>query len=153
MRVSRSKGFGVIKGRMIRSLSLSICGAALLAAGLATAAAPPLFGKSQPGLWELSGMEGTKVPARVCLADLSELARVEHRGRACKQRALRETATSVTFTYECSGSDFGRSQIDYVTSKNFKIVSQGIAGGLPFAHTVQARRLGDCEPKSAPSAH
>ena len=93
------------------------------------------------------------MPARLCLADLMELARVEHRGRACKQRTLRKSATSVTISYECSGSDFGRSEIDYVTSKNFKIVSQGIAGGLPFAHTVQARRLGDCEPKVAPSAH
>ncbi|MEO7602727.1 MAG: DUF3617 family protein [Sphingomicrobium sp.] len=138
---------------MVRPLAFTICAAALAAAGLAMAATPSLFGKSRPGLWEVSGMEGSKVPARLCLADLSELARVEHRGRACKQRAIRETATSVTFTYECSGSDFGRSQIDYVTSKNFKIVSQGIAGGLPFAHTAQARRLGDCEPKSAPLSH
>lgn len=138
---------------MTRKFTLIVCGATLAIAGLASAASPALFGKSQPGLWELSGIEGSKVPARLCLADLSEMARVEHRGRACKQRVLRETATSATFTYECSGSDFGRSQIDYVTSKNFKIVSQGIAGGLPFAHTVQARRLGDCEPKSAPSEH
>ena len=142
----------MIKGGMIRTITLTVCSIALTA-GVAVAAAPAVFGKSQPGLWELSGIEGAKVPARLCLVDLAELARVEHRGRACKQRAIRETASSVTFTYECSGSDFGRSQIDYVTSKNFKIVSQGIAGGLPFAHTVQARRLGDCVPKSAPSGH
>lgn len=153
MRISRSEGIGVIKGRMTQTIAQVVCGASLAAAGLASAAAPALFGKSQPGLWELSGMQGAKVPVRLCLADLSELARIEHRGRACKQRTIRDTAHSVTFTYECSGSDFGRSEIDYVTSKNFRIVSQGIAGGLPFAHNVQARRLGDCEPKSAPSGH
>jgi hypothetical protein len=138
---------------MVRPLAILICGTALATAGLAAAAVPLLFDKSEPGLWELSGIEGSKVPVRVCIADLSELARVEHRGRACQQRAIKDTVHSVTITYECAGSDFGRSQIDYVTSKNFRIHSQGIAGGLPFAHKVQARRLGDCEPKSAPSGH
>ena len=58
-----------------------------------------------------------------------------------------------TLTYECAPNEFGRSEIKFVTPRNFKIVSQGIAGGLPFAHTVQARRLGDCEAKPAPQRH
>ena len=87
------------------------------------------------------------------MGDLAQLAQIEHRGRGCKQKAIRETATSATFAYECSGKDFGRSEIKFVTPRNFRIVSQGIAGGLPFAHTVQARRVGDCEQKTQPSAH
>ena len=137
----------------MRTLIPFACVVALGAAGLAVAASPAVFGQSQPGMWELSGMQGSKAPARLCLADLSQLAQVEHRGRGCKQKAIREGATSATFTYECSGSDFGRTEINFVTPRNFKIVSQGIAGGLPFAHTVQARRLGDCQQKPAPSRH
>ena len=137
----------------MRTLIPFACAIAFGAAGLAVAAPPELFSKSQPGMWELSGMQGTRAPARLCLADLSQLAQVEHRGRGCKQKAIREAATSATFTYECSGTDFGRTEINFVTPRNFRIVSQGIAGGLPFAHTVQARRLGDCQPKVAPSGH
>ena len=128
-------------------------GAAALGAGVATAAPLALFGKSQPGMWELSGMQGSRAPARLCVADLALLAQVEHRGRGCKQKPLRESANSATFTYECSAKDFGQSEIRFVTPRNFKIVSQGIAGGLPFSHTVQARRLGDCQPNSAHSRH
>jgi hypothetical protein len=142
----------MIEIRMVRPIVLAACGAAL-AAGLAAAAPPAMFGKSQPGLWELSGIQGSRVPARLCIADLTQLALVEHRGRGCKQKAIRDTASSVTFTYECAPNEFGRTKIDYVTSKNFRIVSQGISGGLPFAHNVQARRVGDCAPKSAPSGH
>lgn len=127
--------------------------ALLLGAGVAAAAPLALFGKSQPGMWELSGMQGARGPARLCVADLAQLAQVEHRGRGCKQKPVRETASSVTFTYECSAKDFGRSDVYFVTPRNFKIVSQGIAGGLPFSHTVQARRLGECQPKPAPSRH
>lgn len=137
----------------MRTLVLFGASLALGAAGLAAAATPAVFGKSQPGLWELSGIAGTRAPARLCVGDLAQLAQIEHRGRGCKQKAIRETATSATFTYECSGKDFGRSEISFVTPRNFKIVSQGIAGGLPFAHTVQARRVGDCEQTSAPSRH
>ena len=135
---------------MIRLIVPTAIGA-FAAAALASAAPPALFAKSQPGLWELSGIEGAKTPARLCIADLSQLALVEHRGRGCKQKAIRETASSVTITYECGANEFGRTEIDYVTSKNFRIVSQGISGGLPFAHSVQARRVGDCAPKSPPA--
>jgi hypothetical protein len=124
-----------------------------LGGGLATAAPLALFGNSQPGLWELSGMQGSRVPARLCIADLTQLAQIEHRGRSCKRTAIRQAAGSATFTYECAPNEYGRSEIKMVTPRNFKIVSQGIAGGLPFSHTVQARRLGDCQPKSAPSRH
>lgn len=137
---------------MMRVLAISVV-ALVLGGGLATAAPLALFGKSQPGMWELSGMQGARAPARLCVADLAQLAQIEHRGRGCKLKPIREDASSVTFTYECSGKDFGRSEVSFVTPRNFKIVSQGIAGGLPFSHTVQARRLGECEPKSAPSRH
>lgn len=121
-----------------------------LAAFGAVAAAPSVFGQSRPGLWELSGIEGKKAPVRLCFADLSDLARVEHRGRDCKQAVLRQSGESITYTYNCAATDFGRSEMDSVTTNNIRIDTQGISGGLPFAYTIQARRVGDCEPKAAP---
>jgi hypothetical protein len=138
---------GVVMRAMLSFSALVALGAA------AVAASPTLFGQSQPGLWEYSGIEGTKTPQRMCIADLAQLAQVEHRGRGCKVRALRGDAAAATFTYECAPNEFGRSEIKFVTPRNFKIVSQGIAGGMPFAHTVQARRVGDCEAKPTPARH
>ena len=72
---------------------------ALVALGAAAmAASPALFSRSQPGLWELSGMEGVKTPYRVCLADLAQLAQVEHRGHPCKVTSLRDGPAAGTLT-------------------------------------------------------
>ena len=122
------------------------------AAGLAAAATPAVFGKSRAGLWHLDGIEGSKVPLRKCVADLAELARLQHPAKKCTQRLLRETDSSATFSYQCSGSDFGQTKLDWVTSQSFRIQTQGISGGLPFSYLVQARRLGECEAKKPPSA-
>ena len=122
------------------------------AAGLAAAATPAVFGKSRTGLWLLEGIEGSKVPARLCFTDLADLARLQHQGRKCTQRAIRETDSSVTFSYQCSGSDFGQTKLDWVTSQSFRIHTQGISGGLPFGYLVQARRLGECEGKPSSTA-
>lgn len=120
-------------------------------AGLAMAANPALLGKSRPGQWELAGIEGMKAPARMCVTDLADLARLQHPGRKCTQRAIRETKSSVTFAYECAAGDFGQTRMDFLTSQSFRIQTQGIAGGLPFSYLVQARRLGECETKDTPA--
>ena len=123
-------------------------GLALLAGGgLAVAAGPAIFGKSKPGLWQLDGVDGSKVPLRKCVADLADLARLQHPGKKCSQRLLKESESSATFSYECSSSDFGQTRLDWVTNQSFRIQTQGISGGLPFSYLVQARRLGECEGK------
>ena len=121
-------------------------------AGLAAAATPAVLAKSRPGMWQLEGIEGSKVPARMCIANLADLARLQHPGRKCSQRLLKESESSATFSYQCSGSDFGQTRLDWVTSQSFRVHTQGISGGLPFAYLVQARRLGECEAKTRPSA-
>ena len=122
--------------------------ALLAGGGLVTAAGPAVFGKSRPGMWQLDGIDGSKVPVRKCVADLAELARLQHPGKKCSQRLLRETDSSATFSYQCSRSDFGQTRLDWVTSQSFRIQTQGISGGLPFSYLVQARRLGECEGKA-----
>ena len=139
---------------MSRVFTFLRIGAALVLGGAATlaAAAPVVLGKSRTGLWQLEGIEGSKGPRRVCVADLADLARIQHPGRKCSQRPIRETDSSVTFSYQCSGSDFGQTKLDWVTSQSFRIHTQGISGGLPFAYLVQARRLGDCPGKASRAA-
>ena len=100
-------------------------------------------------MWLLEGIDGAKVPTRMCVTDLADLARLQHQGRKCSQRLLKESESSATFSYECSGSDFGQSKLDWVTSQSFRIQTQGISGGLPFGYLVQARRLGECAAKGS----
>jgi hypothetical protein len=148
MIVHKFEGESRVKSDMARSGSIL---ATLTAVAVIAAAAPSPFGESRPGLWELSGIEGKKTPVRLCVSDLGDLARIEHRGRACKQAVLKQAESSITYNYNCTASDFGRSKMDWVTTNNIRIETQGISGGLPFGYTVQARRLGDCEPKAAPA--
>lgn len=137
--------------RVFTAVRIGAALAVLAAGGLAVAAGPAVLGKSRAGLWQLDGIEGSKVPVRKCVADLADLARLQHPGKKCSQRLLRESDSSATFSYQCSSNDFGQTRLDWVTSQSFRIQTQGISGGLPFSYLVQARRLGECEGKSAPA--
>ena len=57
---------------------------------------------------------------------------------------IEDGANAVTVQYTCQGSGYGRTQIKRETSRLVQIESQGIAGGLPFEFTAEARRVGDC---------
>lgn len=137
--------------RVFPSFRVAAAVALAFSSGLAVAAAPAVLGKSRTGLWELDGIEGSKAPKRMCFTDLADLARLQHPARKCTQRAIRETDSSVTFDYQCSGSDFGQTKLDWVTSQSFRIHTQGISGGLPFAYKVQARRIGECPGRQIPT--
>ena len=117
-----------------------------LAAALAliAAAQPSVLASVQPGLWEISGVPGAHVAIRQCVADISALARFEHRGRACSRSVIDDTPGSTTIRYSCDAADFGRTKIDVLTPRSLRISTQGISGNLPFNYVVQARRVGDC---------
>ena len=118
------------------------------AAGLCAAVAPSVFTQAQPGMWEISGAPGAKVPVRSCVADIAALARFEHRTSNCTARVISASASSANVDYSCGGSDFGHSQVELLTPRSLRISTQGISGGLPFNYVLQARRIDDC-PKSA----
>jgi hypothetical protein len=132
----------------------------LMAAGAAAALAltaaqrPAALAQASPGLWEISGVPGSKAPIRECVADLVALGRFEHRGRSCKSDIIRSNGSTTLLSYSCRGGSFGRSEISVVTPRNLRIGTQGISDNLPFNYVLQARRIGDCPPKtSAAAAH
>lgn len=121
-----------------------IAGAAA-ALSLAAVQRPSALSPVKPGLWELAGVPGTQ-PLRLCVTDMMALGHVEHRSRACTQRVLRDRPSTVSVDYTCAKQEFGRSEISVLTPRSLRIDTQGIAGGLPFAYVVQARRVGECAP-------
>ena len=127
-------------------LLLPAAGAAIIA--LSAAQPPSALGQVQGGLWEISGAPGTHAPIRQCVADVTTLARFEHRSRGCAARILKDGGTSAQIEYSCGGAGFGHSEIELITPRSLRIATQGISDGLPFNYVLQARRVDDC-PKSA----
>lgn len=119
---------------------------------LAAAAQPSALAQSQAGLWEISGVPGTKTPLRQCVADIASLARFEHRGKNCSPKVISSHPDSIVIEYSCGTAGFGRSQVDVITPRSLRIDTQGISAGLPFSYVLQARRIDDC-PGHSPPGH
>jgi len=111
------------------------------------------IGNAQAGLWEISGLPGSKVPVRQCVSNLTALAEFEHRGKACTAKIIHKTATSVVLQYSCGAAGFGRSQVDVLTPRSLRIDTQGISNQLPFGYILQARRVDDCPARPSPPVH
>jgi len=120
--------------------------AGTLAAALALGAAtrPVALAPALPGMWEFVGVQGSHIPARECVADLSVLARFEHRTNSCSVTLTRDGLSATVADYSCAGGGFGHSEIEVVTPRSLRISTQGISGGSPFNYVLQARRVGDC---------
>ncbi|MFL6752531.1 MAG: DUF3617 domain-containing protein [Sphingomicrobium sp.] len=139
---------------MTRSTVVAFLGAMSFAAFAAAAATrPAALASAAPGLWEITGLPGAKVPARECVGDVAALAQLEHRGRSCTRSVLTGDAISTVIEYSCAGRGFGRTKMTMLTPRSIRIETQGISDQLPFNYVLQARRVGDCPPRSTASAH
>ena len=132
--------------------ALSLAGAALAGAAVIAAPRPAALAQAVPGLWEVAGYPGAKGPARECIADLVQLAQYEHRHQRCTSSLVNDRPPSTTIEYSCQGGGFGRSTLTMITPRSLRIETQGISDNLPFNYTLQARRVGDCPPRSSASA-
>jgi hypothetical protein len=127
-------------------------GLAILTLGalaLAAAARPSIFSQAQAGLWEVTGVPGAKAPLKQCIANVAALAEFEHRGKACSVKVISNSSSSTVIEYSCGAAGFGRSQVDAITPRSFRIDTQGISNQLPFNYVLQARRIGDCPQQTA----
>ncbi len=135
---------------MTSRFSIAACVAVLAAAAAASAAeTSKTLAGAAPGLWELTGVQGSKTPVRECLTNLATLGQYEHRQRTCSPKTQSDTGKVTVINYTCAGSDFGRTSIKFVTPRNLKVDTQGISDGLPFGYTIEARRVGECKPAAA----
>jgi hypothetical protein len=124
---------------------VGIAGGVIAILLILTAASPPsVLAQASPGLWEVSGLPGSKTPTRLCVADVRVLAAFEHRGRNCSRSVLRDSGTQAVIHYNCAAAGFGESRITLITPRSLKIQTQGISENAPFNYVLQARRVGDC---------
>ncbi|MGE3690511.1 MAG: DUF3617 domain-containing protein [Novosphingobium sp.] len=126
------------------------------AAGIAVAAAAfalPAFGQRaslamldglEAGRWELHVRDPGKTVEQICFRDARRLIQLRHPADTCERLIIDDTASKVTVQYTCRGRGYGRTLIRRETGRLVQIESQGIANGLPFSFSAEARRVGDC---------
>lgn len=134
---------------MTRLGGIVVSGAVALIA-LTAAQRPAALAQTAGGLWEVSGVPGSKAPAQLCVADVALLARFEHRSKSCTSNITSSSESTATFDYQCAGAEFGHTKMKVITPRNLRIETQGISDNLPFNYVLQARRVGDC-PAAAPA--
>jgi hypothetical protein len=96
------------------------------------------------GRWEVRVRDTGGRIERICLPNAQRLIQLRHPGDSCDRLIVDDGATEVTVQYTCRGRGYGRTHIRRETSRLVQIDTQGIAEGLPFSFTAEARRIGDC---------
>ncbi|MGH6658420.1 MAG: hypothetical protein ACREBM_02090 [Sphingomicrobium sp.] len=134
-------------------LILAAAAAVTAAAGGWAAQTPKSLAGVAGGMWELSGIPGTRVPTKVCVAAPIELAFVEHAGAGCKHLVLGDSGDLLRISYRCSGAGFGQASIKTITPRSLRVDVQGIAANAPYAYVMQAHRTGDCTTGPRPPRH
>ena len=125
---------------------------AVLAAGAASVAAPAIgqrpalamLDQIETGRWEVRVREDNRAVERICVANGRRFIQLRHADSACERFVVADRAADVTVQYTCRGRGYGRTSIRRETSRLVQIESQGIADGLPFEFSAEARRVGDC---------
>jgi len=127
-------------------------GGALILTGLVAAA--PLQGGARPALmalatiahgeWQLRERDPHAQPRRLCVNDPGVLIQLQHNGDQCSQFVVENSRQRATVHYTCVGHGYGRTTVSVETPRLFRLESQGIRDGLPFAVDMEARRIGDC---------
>jgi hypothetical protein len=114
-------------------------------AGPASGQRPALamLGQLEAGGWELRDRDGGPAQ-RICLPDARRLIQLRHPSAACERLIVDDGATEVTVQYTCRGRGYGRTHIRRETNRLLQIDTQGIADGLPFAYSAEARHVGNC---------
>lgn len=96
------------------------------------------------GRWEVRLRDGTGRSYPLCVDNGRALIQLRHDRLACDRLVIDDRPGEVTVQYTCQGRGYGRTHIRRETSRLVQIDTQGIAEGLPFDFTAEARRVGDC---------
>jgi hypothetical protein len=144
------KTFG---GRKMRNMAKAAARpAALVAAMVAGAVLAPVAAQApslamldglSPGQWQLRFRDGSP-PKKICITSGRQLIQLRHPRNDCSRYVVEDGASEVTVQYTCKGSNYGRTSIRRESGSLAQVESQGIAGGLPFQFTAEARRVGAC---------
>lgn len=102
-----------------------------------------MLGGLEKGQWEVRYRDGGET-RRICVQTGHELIQLQHASTGCSRFVVDDTSTAVTVQYACRGDGYGRTEIRRENPGLVQISSQGIAGGMPFEFSAEARKIGAC---------
>lgn len=117
---------------------------ALAAPAMGAGPSPAMLERIDAGQWEVRFREAGAVPQRMCMSSGQALIQLRHPGTACERFVVEDGPNEVVVQYTCRGRGYGRTHIRRETSRLVQIDSRGIANGLPFEFSAEARRTGNC---------
>lgn len=103
-----------------------------------------MLDRLEAGRWEIRLREPGNPSERICVPNGRRLIQLRHPDATCERFVIEDSATDVVVQYTCRGKGYGRTHIRRETGRLVQIDSQGIAQGLPFEFSAEARRVGDC---------
>lgn len=115
----------------------------LLSPAAAQAPSLAMLSALDDGQWEVRPRDGSAV-RKLCVRSGLELIQLKHTESDCSRFVVEDGTNAVTVQYTCRGNGYGRTSVRRETSSLVQIDSQGIAGGLPFQFSAEARRVGAC---------
>jgi len=127
----------------------------MLAIGVTAASSQPgrplqALAHLEPGLWQIRQIDNARsTPQSICVSDPGVLTQLQHRQAPCSRFIITNEAQLLTVHYTCPANGFGQTSIRVETSRLAKIDTQGIVDNAPFAWRAEARRVGECNTKSA----
>ncbi len=96
------------------------------------------------GRWEVRVREAGNQMQAMCVSNGRSFIQLRHQADSCDHLIVEDSLNEVTVQYTCRGRGYGRTHIRRESNRLVQIDSQGIARGLPFQFTAEARRVGDC---------
>ena len=139
----RSMTLSAAGGARLLAAAAGLCALGLLAPAAAQGPSLAMLGTLDDGQWELRFRDG-RPSKRICVRSGLELIQIQHRGTPCSRFVVEDGTTAVTVQYTCRGDGYGRTTLRKENSHLVQLDSQGIAGGLPFEFSAEARRAGAC---------
>lgn len=124
--------------------ALAVLGAGLTAPAFGQPRALAMLDRLDAGKWELRTREQGGQTTTICLPNGRRLIQLRHPDAACDRLVIEDRPDQVAVQYTCRGQGYGLTRIRRETSQLVQIESQGIAQGLPFDFTAEARRVGSC---------
>ncbi|MEY4268977.1 MAG: hypothetical protein RLZZ58_193 [Pseudomonadota bacterium] len=133
--------------RLMSSRWILGVGALWATAGFAAPAAAPtlaMLDGLEKGQWSLVDRDSREPFKALCVGDARAMIQLIHPRATCSRYVIDDGATEVTVHYTCPGAGHGRTTIRKETNRLVQIDTQGIAGGMPFSRTFEARRGAAC---------
>ncbi len=97
----------------------------------------------QKGEWEIRFRDGSPTK-RICVRSGLELIQLRHQGQTCGRYSAEPEQDEVTIQYSCRAKGYGRTNLRMETEKLVQLESHGVADGLPFHFSAEARHVGAC---------